>query len=180
MSSRIQNVEVGNHILAVYDTKEEKLKEAFNFLVKGLLRNEVAMIITEELTKDEIILTLKQYYGIKNIDELINQGDFISKTTSEWYFPVGVPSVQRTKALWAELLKILSKRGKPGLRVVGDMSAFFKYGLGKQLLEYETSLEQKFDFPLTGLCAYDKKDLYKSLSETEIKHIEKHHYPVWK
>ena len=38
-------------------------------------------------------------------------------------------------------IKPFSKRGKKGLRVVGDVSAFFKYGLQKQLLEYELSLE---------------------------------------
>jgi hypothetical protein len=84
------------------------------------------MMITEELTKEEIIKKMKENHGIKNIEELVDSGDFIIKSTSGWYFPDGVPSIQRTKALWAEILNQLSKRGKVGLRVVGYMSTFFK------------------------------------------------------
>ena len=47
-------MEVGNHVIAIYDTGQEKFNEAFEFLTQGLARNEVAMLITEELTKREI------------------------------------------------------------------------------------------------------------------------------
>lgn len=63
---------------------------------------------------------------------------------------------------------------------MGDVSAFFKYGLQKDLIQYEASLEQKFDFPLTAICAYNRADLSKYLTAEEIKNIEEHHYPVWK
>jgi hypothetical protein len=179
MSQRLQKLEIGNHVIAIYNNQEEKFNETFEFLKNGILRNEVSMMIIEELTKEEIIKKMKENHGIKNIEELVDKGDFIIKSTSEWYFPDGVPSIQRTKAFWAELLNLLAKRGKAGLRVVGDMSTFFKYGLQKQLFEYETSLEQKFDFPLTAICAYDKEDINKYLSLEEIKSMQSHHNPVW-
>ena len=180
MSQRSEKLEVGSHILAIYDNREEKFNEIFEFLKIGFLRNEVSMLITEELTKEEIIERMKTKLKDKDIEELISKGDFIIKSTSEWYFPGGVPSIQRTKALWAELLNRLAKRGKKGLRVVGDVSAFFKHGLEKQLLEYELSLEQKFEFPLTAICSYNKEDLSKYFTADEIKEIEAHHTPVWK
>ena len=176
MSQRIEKLAIGNHIIAIYNTGEEKFQEAFEFLTQGLNRNEVAMLITEELTKKEIIEILKRNFKIHNVEELIDKGDFIVKSTSEWYFPDGVPSYQRTKAMWAELINIIAKRGKVGLRVVGDVSAFFKYGLQKDLIQYEASLEQKFDFPLTAICAYNRADLSKYLTAEEIKSIEEHHY----
>jgi MEDS: MEthanogen/methylotroph, DcmR Sensory domain len=180
MSQRLQKIEVGNHIVAIYNNREEKFNDIFEFLNTGILRNEVAMLITEELTKKEIIDRMKSDLKERvNIEELIDKGDIIIKSTSEWYFPGGVPSVQRTKALWTELLNRLSKRGKNGLRVVGDMSTFFKYGLQKQLLEYETSLEQNFDFPLTAICAYNKEDLNRYFTLEELKDIQAHHNPVW-
>ncbi|MGN6630424.1 MAG: MEDS domain-containing protein [Candidatus Nitrosocosmicus sp.] len=129
--------------------------------------------ITEELTKKERLDKMNANLINKNIEEMVDNGDFIVKSTSEWYFVGGVPSIQRTKALWAELLNRLSKRGKKGLRVVGDVSAFFKYGLQKQLLEYEPSLEQKFDFPLTAICTYNKQDLSKYFTTKEIEDIKK-------
>lgn len=179
MSQRSQKLEVGNHILAIYNNREEKFDEIFEFLRNGFLRNEVSMLITEELTQKEIIDRMNTNLINKNIEEMVDNGDFIIKSTSEWYFPGGVPSIQRTKALWAELLNRLSKRGKKGLRVVGDVSAFFKYGLQKQLLEYELSLEQKFDFPLTAICTYNKQDLSKYFTPDEIDEIKKNHNPVW-
>ncbi len=179
MSQRLQKVEVGNHIIAIYNNKEEKYDEVFEFLKNGINRNEVAMIITEELTKEDVIETMEKGFKINNIEELVTNGDFIIKTTSEWYFPDGVPSIQRTKAFWAELLNRLAKRGKAGLRVVGDMSTFFKYGLQKQLFEYETSLEQKFDFPMTAICTYNKEDISKYLILDQIKRMQNHHNPVW-
>ena len=179
MSQRSQNLEVGNHILSIYNNREAKFNEIFDFLKIGLLQNEVAMMITEELTKEEIIKKMNANLSDKNIEEMVNNGDFIIKSTSEWYFQGGVPRIQRTKALWAELLNRLAKRGKKGLRVVGDVSAFFKYGLQKQLIEYELSFEQKFDFPLTAICTYNKADLDKFFTAEELGEIKKNHNPVW-
>ncbi len=73
----------------------------------------------------------------------------------------------------------MAKRGKAGLRVVGDMSTFFKHGLQKQLFEYETSLEQKFDFPMTAICTYNKEDINKYLTLDQIKSMQNHHNPIW-
>jgi MEDS: MEthanogen/methylotroph, DcmR Sensory domain len=179
MSQRSQKLEVGNHILAIYNNREEKFNEIFDFLKVGFLRNEVSMMITEELTKEDIIKRMKANLKDKNIEELVQSGDFIIKSTSEWYFPDGVPSIQRTKAFWAELLNRLAKRGKKGLRVVGDVSAFFKYGLQKQLIEYELSLEQKFDFPLTAICTYNKADVDRYFTAEEIGEMKKNHSPIW-
>ena len=52
MSQRSQKLEAGNHILAIYNNREAKFNEIFDFLKISLLQNEVAMIITEELTKE--------------------------------------------------------------------------------------------------------------------------------
>ena len=62
-------------------------------MTQGLARNEVAMLITEELTKREITDILKINFKIQNIEELIDRGDFIIKSTSEWYFPDGITNL---------------------------------------------------------------------------------------
>jgi hypothetical protein len=48
-------LEVDNHINAIYNNQDEKFDEVFEFLKNGILRNEVSMIIREELTKEVII-----------------------------------------------------------------------------------------------------------------------------
>ena len=146
MSQRSQKLEVGNHILAIYNNREEKFNEIFEFLKMGFLRNEVAMLITEELTKEEIIWRMKANLRDKNIEKMVEEGDFIIKSTSEWYFPGGVPSIQRTKAFWAELLNRLAKRGKAGLRVVGDVSAFLNMDCKSSYLNMSFRLNKNLIF----------------------------------
>jgi hypothetical protein len=57
---RLQKLEVDNHVIAIYNNQEEKFNEAFEFLKNGILRNEVYMIITEELTKEVIIKEMRK------------------------------------------------------------------------------------------------------------------------
>ena len=54
MAQRLQTLEVGNHVIAVYLTKEEKFNEAFAFLKEGLQRNEVLVLTQTNLPKDPI------------------------------------------------------------------------------------------------------------------------------
>jgi hypothetical protein len=39
-------------------------------------------------------------------------------------------------------------------------------------------LEQKFDFPLTAICVYNKENINKYLSLEEIKSMQNHHNSV--
>ena len=39
--------------------------------------------------------------------------------------------------------------------------------------------KQKFDFPLTAICTYNKQDLSKHFTTDEIEEIKKNHNPVW-
>ena len=52
MEQRLQTIEQGNHIIAVYPNKDEKFNEAFAFLKQGPQRNEVVVLTTTDLTKD--------------------------------------------------------------------------------------------------------------------------------
>lgn len=133
-------------MIAVYSTKEEKFNEAFAFLKEGLQRNEVIVLTTTDLSKDEIRARMSNEWRV-NVSELESKGIIIIKTTEELYFPDGIPNIQRTIALWSTLVENSLHKGKRGLRVVGDMAAFFRNGFTKELLEYESCLEQRFNFP---------------------------------
>jgi hypothetical protein len=177
MAQRLQTLEVGNHVIAVYPTKEEKFNEAFAFLKEGLQRNEVLVLTTNDLLKDEIRVRMRNEWKV-DVLELESKGDIIIRTTEELYFPDGVPNIQRTKALWSTLVENSLNKGKRGLRVVGDMGAFFKSGFTKELLAYESCLEQRFNFPVIGICAYDSKDV-SSLTSEQIRQLQQNHNPVW-
>jgi hypothetical protein len=178
LTQRLQTIELGNHIIAIYPSKEEKFNEAFAFLKDGLERNEVVVITTTDLSKDEIRARMKNKWQM-NIDELESSGDIIIRTTEEIYFPDGIPNIQRTIALWTTLVENCLNKGKRGMRVFGDMSAFFKSGFTKELLEYESCLEQRFNFPIIGICAYDSKDIDKNFTLEQIRQLQHHHDTFW-
>lgn len=177
MAQRLQTLEVGNHVIAVYSTKEEKYNDAFAFLKEGLKRNEVIVFTTTDLTKDEIRARMRSEWKV-DVSELESKGEIIIRTTEELYFPDGVPNIPRTIALWSTLVENSLNKGKRGLRVVGDMAAFFRNGFTKELLEYETCLEQKFDFPAIGICAYDSIDI-ENMTTGQLKQLRERHNPVW-
>lgn len=177
MAQRLETLEVGNHVIAVYTTKEEKFNEAFAFLKEGLQRNEVIVFTTTDLSKDEIRTRMSNEWRV-NVSELESKGIIIIKTTEELYFPDGMPNIQRTIALWSTLVENSLNKGKRGLRVVGDMAAFFRNGFTKELLEYESCLEQRFNFPVIGICAYDSMDIDNMTSE-QIRQLRKRPNPVW-
>jgi len=178
LAQRLQTIEKGNHIIAVYSSIEEKFSEAFTFLKDGLERNEVAVMTTTDLPKDEIRARMENEWQL-NVAELESQGDVIIRTTEEAYFPDGIPNIQRTIALWSTLVENCLSKGKKGMRVFGDMSAFFKSGFTKELLEYESCLEQRFNFPIIGICAYDSNDIDNNFTLEQIRQLQQHHDPVW-
>jgi hypothetical protein len=178
LAQRLQTVEQGNHIIAIYPNKEEKFDEAFAFLKDGLERNEVVVMTTTDLPKDKIRIRMENQWQL-NVTELESRGDIIIRTTEEAYFPDGIPNIQRTIALWSTLVENCISKGKRGMRVFGDMSAFFKSGFTKELLEYESSLEQRFNFPIIGICAYDSKDIDINVTLEQIIQLQQHHSTVW-
>ncbi|MGN6559518.1 MAG: MEDS domain-containing protein [Candidatus Nitrosocosmicus sp.] len=178
MAQRLQTIEQGNHIIAVYPSREEKFNEAFAFLNDGLERNEVVVMTTTDLPKDEIRARMESEWQL-NVAELESVGDIIIRTTEEVYFPDGMPNIQRTIALWSTLVENCLSKGKRGMRVFGDMGAFFKSGFTKELLEYESCLEQRFNFPIIGICAYDFNDINNNVTLEQIKQLQQHHNTIW-
>jgi len=70
-------------------------------------------------------------------------------------------------------------KGKNGMRVFTDMSAFFRYGFVRELLLYESTLEKQFDFPFTVICAYKSKDI-ETLNQRQRNILKEHHGLMWK
>ena len=179
MTRRLQTIEQGNHIIAVYPNKDEKFNEAFAFLKDGLQRNEVVVLITNDLPKDEIRARMRNEWKA-NVVELESGGDIIIRTTEEMYFPDGIPNIQRTIALWPTFVeKNCLSKGKRGIRIFGDMTAFFKKGFIKELFDYESCLEQRFNFPAIGICAYDSKDINNNMTSEQIRQLQQYHNSVW-
>ena len=175
---RLQTIEKGNHIIAVYPNKQEKFNEAFAFLKDGLERNEVVVMTTTDMPKVEIRSRMETEWQW-NVADFESKGNIIIRTTEETYFPDGMPNIHRTIALWSTLVENCLNKGKRGIRVFGDMTAFFKSGFTKELLEYESCLEQRFNLPIIGICAYDFKDFDNNLKLEQARQLQQCHDTIW-
>jgi len=70
-------------------------------------------------------------------------------------------------------------RGKTGFRVFADTHDFFRKEYGNDLVNYESTLDSKFKFPFTAICAYDSKDI-QSLTPSHCDSLFSHHESIWK
>ncbi len=162
----IETVESQDHLFAVYPDNFSKFDEAFEFLKDGLVRNESVMLITDDLTKEDVLKRMSREWNI-DAESLEKKGDIILKSTKEWYFPTNTFDPQAMIEKWRLISKASESKGKVGLRVFGDTSAFFRHGLEKQLVEYETTLQSKFGIPLTAICCYIEDDV-KTLDRNQV------------
>ena len=177
-TKRGRAVETGNHITAIYSDKDAELEEAFEFLKSGLEKNEIIMLITDDISKDEIRKKINTEWNM-DADALEKDGYLIIKTTPEWYFPYGQPSAHNLNTVWISMIDYPHIKGKEGMRVFADMSAFFRYGFVRELMLYESTLEKEFNFPFTIICAYKSKDV-ETLNQKQQYVLKEHHCLMWK
>jgi len=178
MTSRQESVQIGNHIIAIYPNQETAFNDAFKFLKNGLDNNEMIMIITDRLSKEDVRKRMKNEWNVpvKNLEAM----DTIQiKTTQEWYYFHGFPDPAKIKSFWMAMSEIARIRGKIGFRVFADTHDFFRKGYGTDLVNYESTLDSKFNFPFTAICAYDSKDI-QSLTPSQCDILFSHHETIWK
>jgi len=170
-------IQKGNHIIGIYPNDQAKLDAAFEFLKDGLFRNETVMLITDFMSKAKILKKMENKWNI-DAQSLVESNDIIVKSVSELYFGNGRPDPMKIKEQWNRLVNHLLDEGKSGLRVFEDTGPFFRHGFAKELIGYESLLEQKFDLPLTAVCAYEYEDL-DQLSPKQFLALKEHHGLVW-
>jgi hypothetical protein len=169
-------VETGSHIMAVFSDPAAELKGALEFLKPGLKRD-VIMIITDFLTKDELLDKMSQQWHV-DARKLEREGDIIVKSTAEWYFPDGNVDPQRLAEKWKTLVSLCLLSRNKGLRVYGSTSGFFNAGLASDLVRYESSLTPRFDIRIKALCGYMDNDM-NTLSSEQVAALIAHHNHLW-
>src|SRR5919205_332532 len=74
---RTETLQVGHHIIAIYDTIDDE-------------RNEAVMVLTEDIGKEKLLKRMKESKQEPgNLEELEKRGDVTIESTSGWYFPDG-------------------------------------------------------------------------------------------
>jgi len=166
-----------SHILGIYSSPQRKIEEGLEYLRIGFEENNEAIVmITDELTKDEVRSEIINKWKIsKNELEDLERKSIINiKSGEEIYFPSTIIDHEKTIKQFSDIAYASIKKGKKRLRVFADTKIFFEREHEDHLIEYEKSPPHLFDFPLTGLCAYDLDDFVK-LDHTSRKILFDHH-----
>ena len=175
--SCIGTVKDGSHIIAVYRNVIEEMDEALEFLKQGLQKSELVMLITDAISKNDILDRMGEEWNV-DAEKLEAEGNIIIKSTAGWYFPDGNANPEEINKKWNTLVSMASLNGKTGVRVFGDLTGFFSAGLSKDLVRYETSLPASFEIPMTAICAYSDKEM-SQLDQDSVERLVQHHSVMW-
>ena len=174
-SNGFKKVKKGDHILAVFH-QEDLLNYALDFLITGFERNERIILMMDSFSKDEIRNRIRKEWDVENLEELEAQNHIIIKTSDEL---VQWEKLHKEKSnFWHQLTNQAIENGKSGLRVFTDTSGFFNKGKKNELIQFESSLEKRFDFPCIVICAYTTENA-KSLNDDQNHALLDHHKSMW-
>jgi hypothetical protein len=177
LGSGLKSINVGDHVLGIFKD-EDKIDSGFDYLKDGFERKEAIMMMTDELSKEEIRNRLSQSWKINNLDELEANRSIILKTPQEMLFPQGNFQVKLNVAIWKEWTDTVREYGKSSLRIFADSSCVMKHGFVNEVHKLENALDEKFDYPCTILCAYTPDDI-KKIGKEGLRKLKEHHSIVW-
>ncbi|MFB5600423.1 MAG: MEDS domain-containing protein [Nitrososphaeraceae archaeon] len=174
----IPQIQDNSHILGVYSSPQHKIEEGLEYLRIGFEeKNEAVLMITNELTKNEVRNEITKKWKISSLDELTKlEKSFIIniKSSSEVYFSTKKIDRDKIGKQFSDLANKAIEKRKRGLRAFGDVQIFFERGYEKYIIEFERSFPPLFDFPMTSICAYDLDD-FEKLDHQSRKILFEHH-----
>lgn len=127
MSAQARAVQ-GEHVLVVYDTQEEMIEQALEFLKIGIINSEDVMFVTDGMPVDLILEKIAMEWIGVNIDKMEQEGRITLHTFREWYMPDGKFDLQNAITRLREKMQHTSEQGRKGFRCVGDMNPFLIWG----------------------------------------------------
>jgi hypothetical protein len=167
-----------SHILGVYSSPHNKIEGGLEYLRIGFEENnEAILMITDELTKDEVRNEIMKQWNISSANELADlerNGIINIKSSSKLYFSTNVIDSDKILKQYSDITNKAIENGKRGLRTFVDMRIFFEQEYEKYVIEFERSLPPLFDLPLTFLCAYDF-DNFEKINQESKKILFDHH-----
>nr|MDQ5876754.1 MEDS domain-containing protein [Thermoproteota archaeon] len=167
----------GEHILAVFDTHQQLVEHALEFLKIGLLdKQEDVMLITDAMPLDWIRGKISKEWDVE-LANLERSGRVTLSTFYDWYMPDGhFRSQKNIKKLTKKIEQSLAG-GRKGLRSVGDMTPFFSLDMIQEGIDFEGLWQKKFNLPLIGMCAYTTQHI-EHLETAAIEMLLDHHCKV--
>lgn len=173
---KFDKLKLTDHVLASYNSIQEELMDAVDFIKKGIELDELNLfIIRNDMEVKKTVLTLESK-GLSNIDSLLNNQSIILIKNKDWYIPDGKVDVPRIMNQWQDLVNQSIQLKKKGLRAFCMMDCFFENGFSTELVDYECNLPSQFQIPVIPVCAYRQIDLDCLAEKDKKKLIECHNH----
>ena len=150
----------GEHICALYDTEDQQLAVAAEYLADGLRTGERAFFVAESPVALERFRRALMELGVEVVPAETRRA-LVLRTHAEAHLADGRFDSERMLRLLNEAVEDAVRDGFTGLRTCGDMSWLLSDPPGaEQLVEYEAMLNQFFEgVPGSGMCQYHRERL---------------------
>lgn len=167
-SEYVQNLTVGEHTVAFYETDEYKHQILTPFFRTGFQRGEAVVYLAPESRLTEEKRTVEKLGMTVDPD---HREAFTILSADDWYLNKGKADCKVIVHQFLSLLKRMNKAGFKGLRLAGDLSPFYDYSKTAELMEYEESLGRQFAFNVCAMCLYD----WNRFDRSQFKQIFSYH-----
>ena len=150
----------GEHICAVYDTEQQQLTVAAEYLADGLRAGQQVMYVADSTAALARFREALKGFGI-NLGSFAKRGALIEATHAEAHLSGNCFNSERMLGMLNRAVEEALAAGFSGLRTCGDMSWLLLEPEGaEQVVEYEAFLNHLFDrLPASGMCQYDRRRL---------------------
>ena len=127
--SPLTQIQDNSHILGIYSSPHCKIEEGLEYLRIGFEeKNEAVLLITDELTKDEVRNEILKKWKI-SVKELANQeknGVITIKSSRNFYFSTNILDYDKILKQYSDTANKAIAKGKRGLRAFADVRIFFE------------------------------------------------------
>lgn len=153
----------GDHICVLYETEDEGLRIAAEYLAEGLERGERCVYVSASLSGLDQLHGMLRRRGI-DPDDSVRRKALIHIVHADTYLAGGRFDSERLLSQLDVSVELAKKEGFTGLRACGDMSWLVEEPPGSaQLLEYEALIDQLLRrAQVTGMCQYNLSRLKAS------------------
>ena len=150
----MEKLSIHDHICLLYKNKSEQFDIIIPFIKIGLDNNEKCIYLADDNTKEDILIEFSNS-GIK-IDDAIKNGKFVITSKNETYLRHGYFDSEDMLQFLKEITVSSKNEGFSSLRVVGEMNWIGNNPKIKDLMEYESKVNNVFlEFDILAICQFN-------------------------
>lgn len=145
----------------IYDSQEEQITHALEFLKGGLKNNESCLLVADYSLRKKQKRTRNNHWESSTDIRDIKESDIRVVSSSDWFLARTAAGlkVNNKREMWINLSSKRQLRGKSKVRAFVDMSILYRCQLVDDLVECEYRVANMRNLPIKLICAYIESDI---------------------